>query len=170
MDLNIIKNIISQIQKHFRGERNHDKRQDHTGDSCLEMVTQKIRRTMNTPTTFIRIELFFAAIILFGLSACTSKQAKQNTRPIMVEKKWAKDCNNDSKIHILAYNAQLTNGEKVLTHKQEYIKMTKDCLNDVETLIAKYLDEKDKNHYFASNPQLIWARAISAEGSLYSHT
>ena len=23
---------------------------------------------------------------------------------------------------------------------------------------------------YASNPQLIWARAISAEGSLYSHT
>ena len=25
--------------------------------------------------------------------------------------------------------------------------MTKDCIYNVETLVAKYLDDKDKNHY-----------------------
>lgn len=91
---------------------------------------------------------YLIIIILFGLSACTGKQTKQNTKSIKIEKKWAKDCNKDSKIHILAYNAQLTSGKKVLTKKQKYIRMTKDCINDVENLIVKYLDEKDNNHYF----------------------
>lgn len=130
-----------------RGERNHDERQDHPGDSCLEMVTQKIRRTMNKLTTYIRIGHFFAVIFLFGLSACTGKQAKQSIKSIMVEKKWAKDCNKDSKIHILASNARFANGEKVLTNKQEYIKISEDFINDVEALVTKYLDKKDKDHY-----------------------
>ena len=96
----------------------------------------------------IRIGLFFAVMILSGLSACTGKQAKQNIRPIMVEKKWAKDCDKDSKIHILASNARFANGEKVLTNKQEYIKISEDFINDVEALVTKYLDKKYKDHYF----------------------
>ena len=72
---------------------------------------------MNKLTTYIRIRLFFAVIILFGLSACTGKQAKQSIRSIMVEKKWAKDCDKDSKIHILASNARFANGEKVLINR-----------------------------------------------------
>lgn len=92
---------------------------------------------------------YFIVIILFGLSACTGKQTEQNAKSIRVEKKWAKDSDKDSKIHILAYNAQFISGKKVLTNKQKYIKMTKGCINDVEALLAKYLDEKDSDHYFA---------------------
>ena len=40
---------------------------------------------------------------------------------------------------------------KVLTNKQEYMQMTKDCIYNVETLVAKYLDDKDKNHYSNKN-------------------
>ena len=29
--------------------------------------------------------------------------------------------------------------------------MTNDCIYNVETLVAKYLDEKDKNHYSNKN-------------------
>lgn len=92
---------------------------------------------------------YFIVIILFGLSACTGKQTEQNAKSIRVEKKWAKDSDKDSKIHILAYNAQFISGKKVLTNKQKYIKMTKGCINNVEALLAKYLDEKDSDHYFA---------------------
>lgn len=90
----------------------------------------------------------FAVIILFSLFACTGKQTEQNLKSIKIEKKWAKDCNQNSKIHILASYAQLINGKGVLTSNQKYIKMTEDCINDVETLIIKYLDKKDNNHYF----------------------
>lgn len=75
----------------------------------------------------------FAVIILFSLFACTGKQTEQKS--IRIEKKWAKDCNQNSKIHILASNAQLINGKGVLTSNQKYIKMTEDCINDVEALI-----------------------------------
>ena len=75
--------------------------------------------------------------------ACTGKQTEQNLKSIRIEKKWAKDCNQNSKIHILASNAQLINGNRVLTSNQKYIKMTEDCINDVETLIFEYLDKKD---------------------------
>lgn len=90
----------------------------------------------------------FAVIILFSLFACTGKQTEQNLKSIRIEKKWAEDCNQNSKIHILASNAQLINGKRVLTSNQNYIKMTEDCINDIETLIIKYLDKKDNNHYF----------------------
>mgnify|MGYP004631747689 FL=1 len=90
----------------------------------------------------------FAVIILLSLFACTGKQTEQNLKSIRIEKKWAKDCNQNSKIHILASNAQLINGNRVLTSNQKYIKMTEDCINDVETLIFEYLDKKDNNHYF----------------------
>ena len=90
----------------------------------------------------------FAVIFLFSLFACSGKQTEQNLKSIKIEKKWAKDCNQNSKIHILTSNAQLINGKKVLTSSQKYIKMTEDCMNDVESLITKYLDKKDSNHYF----------------------
>ena len=31
------------------------------------------------------------------------------------------------------------------------MQMTKDCIYNVETLVAKYLDDKDKNHYSNKN-------------------
>ena len=97
---------------------------------------------------------YFIVIILFCLYACKGEQKEQQIKSIMIEKKWAKDCSNDSKIHILSSNAQFTSGEKVLTDKQEYMQMTKDEINNVETLVAKYLDDKDKNHYSNKNNTL----------------
>lgn len=97
---------------------------------------------------------YFIFIVLIGLSACTGKQTESNVKSITVEKKWAKDCDKDSKIHILADNAHFANGEKVLTSKQTYINMSKDCLNEVETLVAKYLDSKDNEHYLGKNNTL----------------
>ena len=90
---------------------------------------------------------YFIVIILFCLYACKGERKEQNTNSTIIEKKWAKDCSNDSKIHVLSSNAQFANGKKVLTNKQEYMQMTKDCIYNVETLVAKYLDDKDKNHY-----------------------
>lgn len=98
---------------------------------------------------------YYIAIFLFVLSACTGKQTEKKVNTITVEKKWAKDCDKDSKIHILAYNAQFTSGEKVLTDKQKYINMTEDCINDVEPLITKYLNEKDKDHYFDNKKNVL---------------
>ena len=89
---------------------------------------------------------YFIVIILFCLYACKGERKEQNTNSTIIEKKWAKDCSNDSKIHVLSSNAQFANGKKVLTNKQEYMQMTKDCIYNVETLVAKYLEDKDKNH------------------------
>ena len=94
---------------------------------------------------------YFIVIILFCLYACKGERKEQNTNSTIIEKKWAKDCSNDSKIHVLSSNAQFANGKKVLTNKQEYMQMTKDCIYNVETLVAKYLDDKDKNHYSNKN-------------------
>ena len=94
---------------------------------------------------------YFIVIILFCLYACKGERKEQNTNSTIIEKKWAKDCCNDSKIHVLSSNAQFANGKKVLTNKQEYMQMTKDCIYNVETLVAKYLDDKDKNHYSNKN-------------------
>lgn len=88
---------------------------------------------------------------MFCLYACKGERKEQNTNSTIIEKKWAKDCSNDSKIHVLSSNAQFANGKKVLTNKQEYMQMTKDCIYNVETLVAKYLDDKDKNHYSNKN-------------------
>lgn len=96
---------------------------------------------------YIRIGFLFAVIILFCLSACTCKQTERNLQSMKVEKKWAIGCSKDSKIHILPYNAQFLNGERVLSIKQTYIKMTKECMNDIEALITKYLEERDHAHY-----------------------
>ncbi len=94
---------------------------------------------------------YFIVIILFCLYACNGERKEQNANSTIIEKKWAKDCSNDSKIHVLSSNAQFANGKKVLTNKQEYMQMTKDCIYNVETLVAKYLDDKDKNHYSNKN-------------------
>ena len=94
---------------------------------------------------------YFIVIILFCLYACKGERKEQNINSIIIEKKWAKDCSNDSKIHVLSSNAQFANGKKVLTNKQEYMQMTKDCIYNVETLVAKYFDNKDKNHYSNKN-------------------
>ena len=94
---------------------------------------------------------YFIVIILFCLYACKGERKEQNTNSTIIEKKWAKDCCNASKIHVLSSNAQFANGKKVLTNKQEYMQMTKDCIYNVETLVAKYLDDKDKNHYSNKN-------------------
>lgn len=87
---------------------------------------------------------YFIVIILFCLYACKGERKEQNANSTIIEKKWAKDCSNDSKIHVLSSNAQFANGKKVLTNKQEYMQMTKDCIYNVETLVAKYLDNKEK--------------------------
>jgi hypothetical protein len=90
---------------------------------------------------------YFIVIILFCLYACKGERKEQNTNSTIIEKKWAKDCSNDSKIHVLSSNAQFANGKIVLTNKQEYMQMTKDCIYNVETLVAKYLDDKDNGQY-----------------------
>ena len=55
---------------------------------------------------------YFIVIILFCLYACKGERKEQNTNSTIIEKKWAKDCSNDSKIHVLSSNAQFANGEK----------------------------------------------------------
>ena len=46
---------------------------------------------------------YFIVIILFCLYACKGERKEQNTYSTIIEKKWAKDCSNDSKIHVLLY-------------------------------------------------------------------
>lgn len=55
---------------------------------------------------------YFIVIILFCLYACKGERKEQNTNSTIIEKKWAKDCSNDSKIHVLSSNAQFANGKK----------------------------------------------------------
>ena len=54
---------------------------------------------------------YFIVIILFCLYACKGERKEQNTNSTIIEKKWAKDCSNDSKIHVLSSNAQFANGK-----------------------------------------------------------
>ena len=82
---------------------------------------------------FISLSAIFLLILLF---ACTGKQTNPNYR---VEKTWAKDQEQSSKVHILKKNAQFANGKYVLGKGQKYIEMTENDMKEVDSLVEKYL-------------------------------
>ena len=55
---------------------------------------------------------YFIVIILFCLYACKGERKEQNINSIIIEKKWAKDCSNDSKIHVYRLMLNLQMGKK----------------------------------------------------------
>lgn len=82
---------------------------------------------------FISLSAIFLLILLF---ACTGKQTTSNYR---VEKTWAKNQEQSSKVHVLKKNAQFANGKRVLYKGQKYIEMTENDMKEVDLLVEKYL-------------------------------
>lgn len=92
-----------------------------------------------------QILISLSAIFLLSLLfACTGKQTSPNYR---VEKTWAKDQEQGFKVHVLKKNALFVNGKHVLGKGQKYIEKTEYEIDNVESLVADYLEKNDKYHY-----------------------